>query len=263
MRDALAGFGTQTAAANELLAPYLALGPESATSLREFMAGPGAGMPNARDVLAQDPGYQFRINEAAKALQGSAAARGGALGGGALRALNQRVQDVASSEYGAAYDRFRQGQTDRFNRLSSLLGVGMNAAGQTGANLLGLGQAGIGAAQYTGNLGFQGAEAAGGARQSGVNLMAQNAFNTQQSLADLMTQAANARAAGTIGGANAWGNTLGGIANTAMQVGNWYQDKELLDQYQQGRYQNPALQPATPYNVWRNRDYLRGTLYPK
>lgn len=215
-------------AANELLAPYTGAGTEALGTLREFMAPGGAGNRTftAADMEAYDPGYQFRIDEAQKALQTSAAARGGALGGGTLKALNQRVQDVASSEFGSAAERFRQQQQDRFSRLSSLMGTGLNAAGAASGNLMQLGQAGLGASQFGANLGFQGAQ-----------LQAGNALDTQRQISDLMTGGAAARAAGTVGSANAWGQGLAGVAGAAQGIGNYYQDQETL----RTLMNNPAL----------------------
>lgn len=85
--------------------------------------------------LQMDPGYQFRLNEGMKAIQGSAAARGGLNSGATLKALERYGQDYASNEYQNAYNR-------DFQRLSGLAGLGfnanqslMNAAGNYGNNL--------------------------------------------------------------------------------------------------------------------------------
>jgi hypothetical protein len=84
----------------------------------------------------KDPGYQFRMDEGAKAVDNSAAARGGVLSGGAMKAMARYGQDFASNEYSNAYNRFNTDQTTRFNRLSSLAGTGQTATAQgiTAAN---------------------------------------------------------------------------------------------------------------------------------
>ena len=73
--------------------------------------GPGAAptfqAPTAAD-MANDPGYQFRLDQGNKALQASAAARGTLLSGGTLKALDQYNQDYASGEYGNVYNRALQ-----------------------------------------------------------------------------------------------------------------------------------------------------------
>lgn len=46
-----------------------------------------------------DPGYQFRLSEAMRETERGAAARGFNMSGNVMAAMNQRAQDVASSEY--------------------------------------------------------------------------------------------------------------------------------------------------------------------
>jgi hypothetical protein len=83
------------------------------------------------DVMGMmDPSYKFRLGEGMKALERSAAARGGLISGGALKAAQRYGQDFASTEFGNAY-----------NRLASMAGLGQTAtnamggaAGQFGAN---------------------------------------------------------------------------------------------------------------------------------
>lgn len=61
--------------------------------------------PSGADVLRQDPGYQFRQDEARRALEASAAARGGLLSGSTLRGVTDLSQTLASQEYQNAYNR--------------------------------------------------------------------------------------------------------------------------------------------------------------
>lgn len=68
-----------------------------------------------------DPGYQFRLGEGMRALENSAAARGGLLSGGFGRAAIGYGQDMASQEY-----------QNVFNRLSSIAGFG--PVGQAGTS---------------------------------------------------------------------------------------------------------------------------------
>jgi hypothetical protein len=42
-------------------------------------------------------------------------------------------QGLASQDYGAAFDRFNVGQTNQFNRLAAISGIGQTAANQTGS----------------------------------------------------------------------------------------------------------------------------------
>jgi hypothetical protein len=88
-----------------------------------------------------DPGYQFRLDQGQKALENSAAARGGLLSGGTGKALQDYGQQYASNEYGNVYNRalgqyqqnyniFQNDQANKFNRLASLAGLGQTSAGQ-------------------------------------------------------------------------------------------------------------------------------------
>ena len=75
-----------------------------------------------------DPGYQFRLGEGQKAVERSAAARGGLLSGANLKGVERFSQGLASQEYQNAYGRFNADKTRRFNRLSSLAGRGQAAS---------------------------------------------------------------------------------------------------------------------------------------
>jgi len=83
-----------------------------------------------------DPGYAFRLSEGQKALDRQAAARGGLISGGALKAAQRYGQEMGSQEYSNAYNRFRDTQSLRRNALAGVAGYGptaassMNAAGQ-------------------------------------------------------------------------------------------------------------------------------------
>lgn len=219
--------------ANALLAPFLQAGTQGVQSLAQFMAPGGMGMQNftAQDMQTLDPGYQFRIDQANKALQTSAAARGGALGGGTLRALDTLSQQNASAEMQNAFARFTTQQQNRFQNLSQLAGMGMAAGGQTGANLMNAAQVGGGW-----NIGAQ--QQAGGWNVGAANQMAQNALATNQAIANLITGAGAARAAGTMGAANAWSGAIGGIGNAAIGGFNAYEQNQML---------NPALN-TSPYS---------------
>jgi hypothetical protein len=75
-----------------------------------------------------DPGYQFRLSEGTKALERSAAARGGLISGGALKAAQRYGQDMASNEYTNAFNRYQAERTARLQPLQSLTGMGQTTA---------------------------------------------------------------------------------------------------------------------------------------
>ena len=79
-----------------------------------------------RGEILPEPGYAFRLGEGMKALERVQAARGNMLSGGALKAGQRYAQDLASQEYGNAY-----------NRLTNIAGLGQAAttnAGTAGQN---------------------------------------------------------------------------------------------------------------------------------
>lgn len=89
--------------------------------------------PNSVD-MSKDPGVAFRMSEAQKAMQNSAASKGTLFSGGFAKALNNRTQDYASQEYGSAFQR----------------ALGVNQANNQGG--LGAYQANVNAALGQGNL---------------------------------------------------------------------------------------------------------------
>ena len=79
-----------------------------------------------------DPGYAFRLSEGQKALDRSAAARGGLLSGSALKAATRYGQDMGSQEYTNAFNRYQTERTARLAPLQSLAGLGQTTAQQVG-----------------------------------------------------------------------------------------------------------------------------------
>ena len=110
--------------------------------------------PFGTQQFQQDPGYAFRLSEGQKALERSAAARGGLMSGSALKAAQRYGQEMGSQEYENAFNRYRIEREARLNPLQSLAGVGQTSA-QT------LGQAGQQYGTNIGNLGMGQAQLAG------------------------------------------------------------------------------------------------------
>ena len=90
------------------------------------------------EQFKQDPGYAFRMSEGMKALENSAAARGGLLSGATMKGIQRYGQDMASQEYMNAFNRYQVERQARLNPLQSLAGVG-----QTTANALAAGGQGF------------------------------------------------------------------------------------------------------------------------
>lgn len=95
--------------------------------------------PFGAEQFQQDPGYAFRQSEGMKALERSAAARGGLLSGGTMKGIQRFGQDLASQEYGNAFNRYQIERSARLNPLQSLMGSGQSATNVTTGNI---GQAG-------------------------------------------------------------------------------------------------------------------------
>ena len=79
-----------------------------------------------------DPGYGFRMSEGMKALERSAAARGGLMGGATGKALQRFGQELGSQEYQNAFNRYQAERSARLNPLQSLAGVAQSATNVLG-----------------------------------------------------------------------------------------------------------------------------------
>jgi hypothetical protein len=161
------GINTATANANAGLNPYAQGGADAFTRLSDLVTK-GPGPVN----IEEDPGYQFRLAEGAKALERSAAARGGALGGAAMKAMARYSQGVASQEYQNAWNRSRADFDMQTKGLTSLSDIGFNASALQGRNTM---TGGLAAADLdlTGTreaegLRMRGVEGAGSARIRGA-----------------------------------------------------------------------------------------------
>lgn len=131
--------------------------------------------PFTPSQMYQDPGYAFRLAEGQKALEQSAAARGGLLSGTTGKNLLRYGQEMGSQEYNAARNRYIQDYQNRLAAQQTLAGYGTGAtsaltgaAGQYGQQA-GAGITNIGAAQAAGQVGA--ANALTGALGTGLNYM--------------------------------------------------------------------------------------------
>lgn len=129
--------------------------------------------PFSYNAFTADPGYAFRLAEGQKALERSAAARGGLMSGATGKALTRYGQEMGSQEYTNAFNRYQAERQARLGPLQSLAGVGQTSAQQ-------MGQAGM---TMAGNVG------------------------------EALTSGAAARASGYVGGANALTSGLGTYLN--------------------------------------------------
>lgn len=89
--------------------------------------------PFGMQQFQQDPGYGFRMSEGLKALDRTAAARGGLMSGAALKGAQRYGQDLASQEYTNAFNRYQTERQAKLGPLQSLAGVGQTAANTLGS----------------------------------------------------------------------------------------------------------------------------------
>ena len=113
--------------------------------------------------FTQDPGYAFRLQQGQKALDASAAARGGLISGNALKAAQGYGQEMGSQEYQNAFNRYQTERQAQLGPLQSLAGVGQTAAntlGSAGQNYASnVGNALVNQGVNVGNAGMVGANA--------------------------------------------------------------------------------------------------------
>lgn len=143
----------------------------------KIFGSPESLMPSIEEAR-QSPGYQFAQQQGMRGVMGSAAARGGALSGGALKALQRFGTGLADQTYQNVFNRNLAAQGQAFGQLMGFTGLGESA-------IQNVGNVGMGAASNIGSL---------------------------------MGQIGNAQAAGTIGKANAWGGLVGDLANIGQDV---------------------------------------------
>lgn len=197
--------------------------PEYGSLMKSFAeARPEAAKPftPGEFKFEEDPGYAFRREEGLRGIEQAAAARGILGSTGTLRGLTRFGQDLASQEYGNAYQRYL---SDRDRDLAEYL---QNREGSyrdfaTNREFLlnaltgqqGVGQAATGARSAL-RLGTQG--------QKAQNLLGQATqagdwrFRVGEGIAGIGTDIANAQAAGQVGAANAWSQGLQGVQNALL-----------------------------------------------
>lgn len=153
--------------------------------------------------LAMDPSYKWRLQQGSQALNASAAARGMLGSGQNLKDITNYAQDAASQEYQNAYNRFNTNQSNLYNRIASLAGVGQTATNAIGA-----------------------------AGQTAAGNMGQNTMTGAANSGNYLTSGAAAQAGGQVGASNALSGAIG------SGVGGW-----MGLQYMNGGSAVPAATP--------------------
>lgn len=138
-REAIAAQQAQFGQTKANLQPFIDVGKQGLSELSRRTLSGEFGRPFTAEMMAADPGLQYRMQQANLALERSASARGRLLSGGTIRNIAELNQSLASQEFGAAYERDRLGKADEFTRLSSLSNTGLTAASALGEVSQGLG----------------------------------------------------------------------------------------------------------------------------
>lgn len=105
------------------------------------------------------PNYQFQLDQGLGAVKNAGNMQTGLLSGNSLRAVNDYAQNYAGGAYQQAFNNYNAQQTNIFNRLSNVAGLGQTQnqttaqAGTTAAGNAGNAIIGGGAAQAAGSVG--------------------------------------------------------------------------------------------------------------
>lgn len=164
------------------------------SALSQLSAGTAAGGQFTHTFDANDlktnlaPNYNFMLNQGLGAVNNQASVGGGLVGGNALKGINDYAENYASNGYQQAFDNYNTNQTNIYNRLSNIAGLGQTSNGQTAA-------AGTAAA---GNIGS--AQLASGAAQAAGYTAAGNAISGAG------TSISNMYALNNLTGGNLFGN---------------------------------------------------------
>jgi len=132
------------------------------TALNQLIPLASNYKPFDYNAMTADPGYGFRLSEGQKALDRQAAARGGLISGGALRAATRYGQEMGSQEYTNAFNRYQAERVAQLNPLQSLAGMGQTT-------MTNLGTMGAANAANMGNYATGGAAASAAGRVGQAN----------------------------------------------------------------------------------------------
>lgn len=157
------------------LQPYLQSGQQGLNQLNAAL--PGLTQSFNPSDLQNYPGYQFQLQQGNLAINNQNASRGLLNSGATLKDLVNYNQGLAGTTYNNAFNQYQTQQTNTFNKLAAVAGIGQAATQQANS----------------------------AAQNLGTNV------------ANLQVGAGNAAAAGQIGSANAWNQGIGSAAGNIGQ----------------------------------------------
>lgn len=148
---------------NVNLAPYRATGLDASNRLGASIGDLTTPVSvNPQDFVNSDM-YKFQAYQGEKAAENSAAARGLGSSGAALKASSLFADNLAKGNWQQNFENQQTNKTNAFNRLSTLLNTGENAAAGTGAAGTNAANTAASAATAAGNAQAASANAIGGA----------------------------------------------------------------------------------------------------
>lgn len=160
------------------LQPYKGLGQEGVNKIEDLLPYFTTPVTMDQATLEATPGYQFNLTQGLKAVQNSAARRGLGVSGAAEKGAANYATGLADSTYQNQFNNAITNQSNIYNRLLGITGIGENAAAGVGTGALQTGQdigkniIGAGNAQAGAYL--QGASAISNAAQSVPNALITN-----------------------------------------------------------------------------------------
>lgn len=213
------------------LNPYLQTGAAGANALQQFATH--APSFTYQDY-ANDPAFAFQMQQGNQAINNSAAARGGAVGGNVLKDLTTFGQGLASTYYNDAFDRYMRGRDSQLNALTAATNTGLtassqfnsavqNGTNQQAGNVLAAGRYGgdtnLNVAQFLANFGRSGEQAAGdyhiaGAQSRGAGLLGQ-----ANAVTGMVNQGTNALSSPVTLGSSGSGGTTNILSQLASIFG--------------------------------------------
>lgn len=117
------------------------------TALQEIQNAPDFKFESEDFDFFKDPSYDFVKQEGINALDRSAASRGRVLSGAQDRAVTRYGSNLASQEYGNAFNRHQQSEAQRFGQEKATYNTNLN----TQKSLAGIGQSAVNATTSSGN----------------------------------------------------------------------------------------------------------------
>lgn len=147
--------------------PFISGGQAAYGTLNDLLGVGGSGnSTQMQDTLNNLPGYQFTLNQGLKSVQNSAAARGLADSGAALKGAANYATGLANSGYQGYVTGLQNSANTGASAANSLAGFGTSTASQIGANQIGAGNAAAGASIAGGNAAANAANGIGGSAVS-------------------------------------------------------------------------------------------------